>query len=356
MALGSGVQTAADYGLVLDEYLRTRSEQALLMVSDLSRIFVENGLGPEDVVALHFASLERVLPRLSTRERARAVGDAHQFLLETMITYGVRYREYLELRLAQAVRDADARATREREHILEAQRVEQESRDILAMIAHELRTPLTAATVSLDLAHRLLTQGRVDSATRHVGIARDAIDRLSRLSADLVEASRGSLPALQLAPTSLLPIVEQAVSWARPTAASKRISLTVEAPPSPIVVLGDADALLSIFGNLLSNAIRYTTAGGVVLVRLGQTDQVASGEVVDTGIGMAPEVVGRIFDRFYRAAEAQRVEAQGLGLGLSLVRQLIQAQNGRVEVQSAPGQGSTFRILLPLAAPDTKID
>jgi hypothetical protein len=91
MELADEALTAADYAAVLVEYLRERSEQALLRASDLSRMFVEGGLGPEDVVALHFESLQSVLHEFGYRDQTRAIGDAHHFLLETMITYGVYY-------------------------------------------------------------------------------------------------------------------------------------------------------------------------------------------------------------------------------------------------------------------------
>ena len=100
-------------------------------------------------------------------------------------------------------------------------------------------------------------------------------------------------------------------------------------------------------GNLLSNAIRYTPPGGRVIVRYGQNKAGAWVEVTDTGIGMAPDVQARAFEKFYRAPEAHTVSTQGLGLGLSLVHDLVQAHGGRIEIESAPRQGSTFRVILP---------
>jgi signal transduction histidine kinase len=347
MTLEAGTLTSADYTSVLKEYIQTHSEHSLLGASDLSLIFVQNGLGPEDVIALHFESLEQILPTLSPREHARTVGDAHQFLLETMIAYGVRYKEFLELKLQQAVSDAESRAMREQERILEADRIQRESSEILTMIAHELRTPLTAAKSSLDMATRSLSRGQVEPASKFVGSAQMAVERLSRLSADLVEASRGGPHELATEPVSLTAVVEQACAWARPSASSKGITLTVEGTGSPIVINGNSDALLSVLGNLLSNATRYTPSGGAISVRLQTHPGRVVVEVGDTGIGMTPDILPRIFDRFYRAPAAQKVEAQGLGLGLGLVRQMIEAHGGEIEVESSPGQGSLFRVVLP---------
>jgi len=136
---------------------------------------------------------------------------------------------------------------------------------------------------------------------------------------------------------------------------AKGIVLEWAREPLGGLVLGDADAILSVLGNLLSNAIRYTPTGGTVEVRHGVTDHSVWVEVNDTGVGMPEDVRRRIFDKFYRAADSQRM-GQGLGLGLTLVDEFVTALGGRVEVESRPGQGSTFRVFLPLAeaAPPTK--
>jgi signal transduction histidine kinase len=157
----------------------------------------------------------------------------------------------------------------------------------------------------------------------------------------------GEPPVLTLVPHDLCEVVGEACAWAESAAAEKGLALVRDNVLPSISVVGDADALLSVFGNLLANAIRYTPAGGRITVRCGADDGEAWTTISDTGIGMAPEIQERIFEKFYRAREARDVEAQGLGLGLSLVQELVQAHGGRVEVQSAPGAGSIFRVVLP---------
>jgi two-component system OmpR family sensor kinase len=149
------------------------------------------------------------------------------------------------------------------------------------------------------------------------------------------------------APHDLCEVVGEACVWAESAAAEKGLALACHNVLPSVSVVGDADALLSVFGNLLANAIRYTPAGGCIMVRCGADDGEAWTTITDTGIGMTPEVQERIFEKFYRAREAREVEAQGLGLGLSLVQEFVQAHGGRVEIQSAPGEGSTFRVVLP---------
>ncbi|HWE62930.1 MAG TPA: HAMP domain-containing sensor histidine kinase [Chloroflexota bacterium] len=340
----------ADYGEILGAYLHTHSEEALYRASRLSQVCIESGLGPEDIIALHFEALDGLLATLAYREQARAHGDAQQFLLEVMIAYGVKYKEYLELKLSENLRDADTRAVRERERAVEAERLQREKDEILGVIAHELRTPITAAQGNLDLASRVLGRGEVEPVPQFLSRAREAIERLSRLSADLVEASRGRPPRIDLAPRDLGSIVVQACDWARPAAASKGIMLTYDHHGAPVTVHANTDALLSVFGNLLSNSVRYTPTGGRVQVTSGSDAAEACVAVRDNGIGMTADVRARVFEKFYRGPEARTMESTGLGLGLALVQQMIQAHGGRVEVASTAGQGSSFQVFLPLRA------
>ena len=138
-------------------------------------------------------------------------------------------------------------------------------------------------------------------------------------------------------------------TWAEAAAAEKGLTLVCDNALPSIPIIGDADALLSVFGNLLANAIRYTPTGGRITVGCAATDGQVGVTISDTGIGMTPEVQERIFEKFYRSREARSVEAQGLGLGLALVQELVEAHGGRVEVESAPGEGTRVVCVCPLA-------
>jgi signal transduction histidine kinase len=320
------------YAAALADYLRTQREAALYEASLLSQLFVEQRAGPDEIVALHFESLDQLLRNLSYREHWRAVTDAHQFLLEVMIAYGVTYREYLDLKVREHERASMARE------------------EILSTIAHELRNPIAAAQANLDLARRHLAKGRMELIEPRIGTARDALDRLSRLTANLVRSGSVQPFADPHELVDLAALSDLAFEWAVPAADEKKLHFAQEAEqPGPMPVYGDSDALLSVMGNLLANAIRYTPPEGQVTLRRGVDGDVAWIEVIDTGIGMPDDVKARVFDKFYRSPEARSVEAHGLGLGLTLVQQAVAAQKGSVEVQSIPDQGSTFRVTLPLA-------
>jgi two-component system phosphate regulon sensor histidine kinase PhoR len=293
-------------------------------------------LGPEEIIAIHAEALEYASGKLTPRQIASAGVDGLQFLLEVMIAYGVQYQRYLELRLAEQLRRTE-----------EAQRAARTQADIMANISHELRTPVTVVRGTLDLAVRSLAQQQHDKVAPLLEAARQALGRLSRMTADLYEASRGETPELMRGPEDLATIAAQAHAWATAPAAEKGIHLTYQPGATSLPVVGDGDALLSALGNLISNAIRYTPAGGQVAVRTGGDDACVWVEVSDTGIGMTPEVQAQIFEKFYRAPEARAAESSGLGLGLALTRQIVLAHEGDLSVTSAPGVGSTFRITLP---------
>jgi signal transduction histidine kinase len=206
---------------------------------------------------------------------------------------------------------------------------------------------LTVAKGNIDLAINQTDRQRWDRLPRALGSARDAIQRLVRLSDELVEVSRGEVRALELVPLDVAAAVMQACEWAQIDAGRKGVDLTFRSTSEVMSILGDRDALLMIFGNLLSNAIRYTDPGGRIKVSVISTGGLYRIEVADTGIGMTPEVVAHIFDDFFRAEEARSYDSTGLGLGLALAHRLVVAHDGRLEVESEHGRGSTFRVILP---------
>jgi signal transduction histidine kinase len=350
MTTSDALPNSEGYAEILADYLRNHGEDALYRLSLLTETFIESGLGPEDIIALHVESLDEAMKGLSHREQARAMSDGHQFLLDAMIAYGVRFKEYLELRLRQSLRDAEARMAEEQARALDAERVGRQKDELLKVIAHEIRTPLSAAAGHVDYARRLLSRGQLDRLPTLLDTARQALDRLSRMSADLVEASRGSPPMLRPTRIDLRQVGEQACAWAEASAEAQGVHIRYTPGPEPLQIMADADAMLSVFGNLLSNAIRYSPTGGDVVVRCSAAGERACASVQDGGIGMPEEVQARIFEKFYRAPAARGVETRGLGLGLSLVQQIVQAHQGQIEVESAEGRGSTFRVYLPLVA------
>ncbi|MFN2481132.1 MAG: ATP-binding protein, partial [Pyrinomonadaceae bacterium] len=222
--------------------------------------------------------------------------------------------------------------------------------EFLATLSHELRTPLTAI---LGWAG-LLRSVKLDAET--AAGALETIERNARsqkqLIDDLLDASRiitGKL-RLEARPTRLAPVVEAAVESVRPAAISKGIDLGVEIEGGALVVAGDAERLQQIVWNLLSNAVKFTPQGGRVGVALAREGEDALVTVSDTGVGIAPDFLPHVFDRFRQADASTTRTFGGLGLGLSIVRHLVELHGGRVSAESEGG--ATFRVRLPLIPPD----
>src|ERR671928_1512781 len=154
---------------------------------------------------------------------------------------------------------------------------------------------------------------------------------------------------LERRPIDVGDVVRAAVE--RHEATCRALSIDLTAAIAPVRVEGDPARLAQVLDNLLSNAVRYTDEGGRVTVRVGRRGAHAAIEVADTGIGIAPEHMARVFDRFWRAGAASERAPDGSGVGLAVVSDIVRAHGGRVEAASRPGGGSTFTVLLARAAP-----
>jgi signal transduction histidine kinase len=223
-------------------------------------------------------------------------------------------------------------------------------RDFVANVSHELKTPLTAVS---GFAETLLDEGiPADQRRRFVETIRDNAWRMQRIVDDLLDLSRiesgGWRP--RIGNVDVTGVVRDVFTSVQSTADAKGIRLLSEIPPAASVVSADATAFRQVVSNLVENAVRYTHEGSVTLrTRLGEAGVWV--DVRDTGVGIAPEHVPRIFERFYRVDTARSREQGGTGLGLAIVRHLVDAHGGRVEAASLPGRGTTISVLFPFASP-----
>jgi heavy metal sensor kinase len=226
----------------------------------------------------------------------------------------------------------------------------QYSRRFVADASHELRTPLTVLRGEIE---SLVQEAELPSDWRErLGSTLEEVERLARIVEGLFAISRLDAGEAQ-AEWVRFDLAQLAASTADQMyllAEDKHIGLTCAASQGAWVT-GDRSRLRQVVVNLLDNAIKYTPEGGAVTVTVKALDSNAVLEVTDNGVGIPPEALPRIFDRFYRVDKARSRELGGAGLGLSIVKSICAAHHGRVEASSAPGQGSRFRVELPLAEP-----
>jgi len=215
--------------------------------------------------------------------------------------------------------------------------------------SHELRTPLAVMRTTAELAlRRERSQPEYRDALGQILVELERTSKLIENMLVLARADSGT-GRLQLAPLDLARCFREASGQGRLLAEAKRIDYHSSAPDGEVRVPGDAGALHRLFLILIDNAVKYTPAGGAVSVVLRVSNRTAVAEVTDTGIGISPDDVPHIFERFYRADKARPRDEGGAGLGLSIAHWIAEAHQGEIRVDSKLERGSTFSIRLPLA-------
>jgi signal transduction histidine kinase len=252
---------------------------------------------------------------------------------------------------AQQLAEARAIAARERTR---AQRADQSRRELIVNVSHELRTPV--ANISGHVETLLMADAQSiseEDARRYLEIVAREVARLSSLIDDLLSLARADADELKLdvRPISAGDVVEEVYQSLAPLAKRDRqVKLVRNITPELPLALADRDRLAQVLLNLVRNAITHTPAGGIVAVSLALADDGSLVILVaDTGIGIKHDELERIFDRFYRTDASRARASGGFGLGLSIVRDLLQAMGGAVSVTSTPGEGSQFRVILRTA-------
>jgi len=303
------------------------------------------------------------------RQRARSLIGAPLFVEDRLIgvihAETVRARRFTEedVRLLQMAADRVALAIEqsrlykvERRARRDAEEASRMKDEFLALVSHELRSPLNAM---LGYA-AMLRQGRLDP--QKIKKAADVIERSGKaqmqLIDDLLDTARiisGKL-RLDVGPVDLVKVIKDAVQTIGPAAEAKGLSLRGDLTPEVGQITGDPSRLQQVVWNLLSNAVKFTPQGGRIAIRLERIDPHVCITVSDTGKGVSPDFLPYVFDRFQQADASSAMRYGGLGLGLALVKYLVELHGGTVEAVSAgEGKGATFRVTLPVRAVTTPL-
>ena len=213
----------------------------------------------------------------------------------------------------------------------------------VADLAHELRTPVNGLLARIEAAQDGILSGPENLAAMHVETL-----RLARLLDDLARLAEAERPGLLIEKRvlDLAEVGRREADAFGPLFATKGVGFSTEL--EPVAVQGDADRLGQVVSNLLSNALRYTEPGGRVDLRVRREERSAVLEVADTGVGISPEDLKHVFKRFWRGEKSRSRATGGAGIGLAIVHELVRGHDGRIDVDSRPGVGSTFRVSLPV--------
>lgn len=228
-------------------------------------------------------------------------------------------------------------------------RLDKMKSDFVEMVSHELRSPLASIKQLLTVVLEGMAGGLTDKQSDLLGRSQLKIQSLLDLINDLLDVAKmeSGHGYQQLVLLRLQDVLKETILLMKPKAEKQNLSLELDLPPELPMIQADRRSMEELFSNLLSNAINYSPDGGKVSIRIASRGDHIEVQVSDTGIGIEPEEVAKIFDKFYRVKDPKTRQVIGTGLGLSIVKGIVESHRGSIEVESQPGVGTTFRVLLP---------
>jgi signal transduction histidine kinase/CheY-like chemotaxis protein len=357
----AALASAALRGIASPRVCMTAEEVSKELASSAAALIAEEALDREGVRVLSAALRRQAtwsdFPFIVLTSHAPTAGENRRTMtaLADLGNVTTLERPVHPLTLLSAVRAAlraRERQYRSRELVIQLQEALHQRDAFLAMLGHELRNPLGAISNAVQLAAR----SRDPSAPpdRALTIIQRQVQVLSRLVNDLLDVSRitSGKVALQREPVDLAALLERLVAQANVEARERQLHLSLSSEHEPVVVSGDAVRLEQIFNNLLSNALKYTPKRGRIEVAIRRESDSVIVSVLDSGVGIPPDALPRIFDLFAQAETSLDRAQGGMGIGLTLVRSLAQLHGGSASARSdGVGKGSEFSVTLPLMKP-----
>ncbi len=275
----------------------------------------------------------------------RIVGPIRQLVRASHYIAAGHYRERLPGDQNDEIGELTRSFNRMAESLAETETMRQQ---LIADVSHELKTPLASIKGYMEG----LQDGIIPATPETYQLVHREADRLQRLVSDLQELSRAEASQLhmEIRPGDAVELVRLSAASLHPQYAEKAIALEIDLPAEALAVRADFDRIRQVLVNLLGNALQYTPPGGCVAVRLVCAGGMAQVSVKDSGVGLQPSDLERIFQRFYRVDKSRTRASGGSGIGLTIARYIVEAHGGRIWAESAgPGQGSVFHFTLPLA-------
>ena len=268
-----------------------------------------------------------------------------------MLTFGAtgprRQYDGSDLALAEEIARRAAVAIDHARLYREAKAATRARDDMIGIVSHDLRNPLHTITLSSDFLLEMAPEGEVPQTLRkQLEVIRRAAKTANKLIADLLDVTRIEAGRLVVKPrpiTAVAVLAEVAEDF-MPLAAEKEVELQIVYPPADLCAIADRDRLRQVFSNLVGNALKFTPSGGRITISAAQVGEGVRFAVADTGQGISPEQLARVFDRFWQAS---RTDGRGVGLGLSIAKGIVEAHGGQMSVSSEPGKGSTFEFTVP---------
>jgi signal transduction histidine kinase len=323
--------------------LRGLTRGQFVLLEEVEAAMLAGGASPDDRAAAALLA-PRSLLSIPLVTGGHVLGSLTLVMSESGRRYGAE-----ELAVAEELARRATLAIENAELFRDAKEAMRARDDVLAVVAHDLRNPLS----TIRMAAEVLLDSLAAPQRRPAEIIHRSADRANRLIQDLLEVTRierGKL-SLDLKTERIGPLLAEAVGMLRPLAAARSIALDREVDPELPAVVMDGTRVLQVISNLVGNAIKFTPEEGRIVVRARAAEREVRLAVSDTGPGISPEQLPHLFGRYWQASDA---DSRGIGLGLSIAQGIVEAHGGRIWVESAPGEGTTFYFTLPRADAEPK--
>lgn len=310
------------------------------LIGDLQKVICVPLIAEKETIGVLWVGQQAPITPYDIR-LLKAIADMAAMAIWRATLYEQTQQYAAELEARVAARTQELAQANER--LLELDRLKTK---FVSDVSHELRTPITNLQLYLDL----LKHGKPEKRDHHLTVLRQQANRLTRLVEDILDLSRLELGDRRIAFASvdLNELVEQVVMTHQPLADNANLRLTFEPGPGLPFVQGEVNQLAQVVTNLVANALNYTPVGSVT-VRTYLEEKHVCLNVMDTGIGIDPEDLPHLFERFYRGKQVSQGVVPGTGLGLAIVKEIVDLHRGSIEVNSQGGKGSAFSVRLPFA-------
>jgi hypothetical protein len=231
----------------------------------------------------------------------------------------------------------------------ELRRLDQTKDDFLSNVSHELKTPMISVMGYIGMLLKEKVGSLTEQQKNFLEISYKNLRKLEKNIDDLLDLAEFGIKkqAWEFEPIDLVKVIEFSCATVEPLAKEHQIQLETQVPPEPIMISGIEEKLHQLFDNLLTNAVKYNRRGGKICVSLAQDTEFVLTHIADTGVGISRESLQEVFTRHFQEKTKPLGNAKGLGIGLSLVQEIVHLHQGRIQIESELGKGTTFTIMLP---------
>jgi len=290
----------------------------------------------------HLMNIQMVEDRFYDNAYSAVRDSTQKYLGVIVVTQEVTQRKHIEDELKEALKNLEAAHEEER-------RLNQMKDDFLSTVSHELKTPMISVMGYIGLILKEKVGPLTEQQKKFLEISYKNLLKLEKNIDNLLDLAEIGIQKESwiFEPTDLVKIIELSCSTVEPLAREHQIRLEIQLPPGPVMVSGVEDKLNQLFDNLFTNAIKYNRQGGSICVSLHEDSPFVFARITDTGVGISHQSLQEVFTRHFQEKKKPLGNAKGLGIGLSLVQEIVNLHQGKIHIESELGKGTTFTVMLP---------